>query len=159
LTEFYWRRPKICEMVDCSGFWAGSSLGDALFGAYRLWPAGLTSGAEFASAGCVAVAEGTAGTCSSALIVRRWPSNTVVVQVRSLAIIAAQILAAAAASLTGPATSRSCMPSPLRFSLITMIGRKSASGAFDLDLSSPRQSARKPGIEFAPPTSTPNSVR
>jgi hypothetical protein len=71
----------------------------------------------------------------------------------------AQIFAAAAASLIGPATSRSCMPSPFWFSLITMIGRNPVSGPLDLHFRSPRQRARKPGIEFAPPTSTPNSVR
>src|SRR5690242_2048571 len=90
---------------------------------------------------------------------RRWPSNTAVVQGRSLAIIVAQIFAAAAASLIGPATRRSCMPSPFWFSLITMIGRTAVSGPFDLHFRSPRQRARKPAIEFAPPTSTPNSVR
>ena len=51
------------------------------------------------------------------------------------------------------------MPSPLLFSLITMIGRNAASAAFDFDFRSPRHSARKPPTEFAPPTSTPNSVR
>src|SRR6185437_1878621 len=71
----------------------------------------------------------------------------------------AQILAAAAASVSGPATSRNCMPSPLLPSLITMIGCSAASGAFDRDLSRPRHSARKPPTELAPPTSTPNSVR
>src|SRR5882757_5474447 len=71
----------------------------------------------------------------------------------------AQIFAAAAASLSGPATSRSCMPSPVLLSLITMIGRNVVSGAFDVDLSSPRHSARSPPTEFAPPTSTANSVR
>ena len=44
-------------------------------------------------------------------------------------------------------------------SLITMIGRNVVSAAFDLDFRSPRHSARKPASEFAPPTSTPNSVR
>ncbi len=90
---------------------------------------------------------------------RRWPSNTVVSHGRSFAIMVAQILAAAAASVRGPATNLSCMPSPLLPSLITMIGCSAASGAFDLVLTSPRQSARKPPTEFAPPTSTPNSVR
>src|SRR6185437_4762361 len=71
----------------------------------------------------------------------------------------AQILAAAAASLRGPATSRSCMPSPLLPSLITMIGRNVVNTAFDLDFRSPSHSARNPASEFAPPTSTPNSVR
>lgn len=73
--------------------------------------------------------------------------------------MAAQILAAAAASLSGPATSLSCMPSPVLLSFTTMIGCNSASGAFALDLRSPRHSARKPPSEFALPTSTPNSVR
>ena len=42
---------------------------------------------------------------------------------------------------------------------MTMIGRKVVSAAFDLDFRRPRHSARKPPTEFAPPTSTPNSVR
>src|SRR5215213_1951833 len=71
----------------------------------------------------------------------------------------AQIFAAAAASTSGPATSRSCIPSPLLFSRITMIGRNAPSGAFDLDFKRPRHNARKPPTEFAPPTSTPKSVR
>jgi hypothetical protein len=71
----------------------------------------------------------------------------------------AHIFAAAAASVSGPATSRNCMPRPLLFSLITMIGRNVVRAAFDFDLRSPRHSARKPLTEFAPPTSTPNSVR
>src|SRR5882724_379715 len=90
---------------------------------------------------------------------RRWPSNTVVAQARSFSIMPAQIFAAAAASLIGPATNLSCMPSPLLLSLMTMIGRKVVNEAFDLDLRSPRHSARKPESEFAPPTSIPNSVR
>ena len=61
--------------------------------------------------------------------------------------------------MIGPATNLSCMPSPLLLSLMTMIGRNVANAAFDLDLRSPRHSARKPGSEFAPPTSIPNSVR
>src|SRR5215468_1653640 len=40
-----------------------------------------------------------------------------------------------------------------------MIGCSKASGAFALDFSNPRHNARKPAIELAPPTSTPNSVR
>ena len=71
----------------------------------------------------------------------------------------AQIFAAAAASLSGPATSRSCMPSPLLPSLTTIIGRSVVNAAFDLDFRSPSHRARNPGSEFAPPTSTPNSVR
>ena len=51
------------------------------------------------------------------------------------------------------------MPRPPVPSLITTIGCSAASGAFDFDFNSPRHSARKPGSEFAPPTSTPNSVR
>src|ERR1700732_1999392 len=90
---------------------------------------------------------------------RRWPSNMVVAQDRSFSIMPAQIFAAAAASLIGPTTNLSCMPSPLLLSLMTMIGRNVVSAAFDLDLRSPRHSARKPGSEFAPPTSIPNSVR
>ena len=71
----------------------------------------------------------------------------------------AQIFAAAAASLSGPATSRNCIPSPVLLSFTMMIGRNAASGAFALDLRSPRHNARKPPTELAPPTSTPNSVR
>src|ERR1700690_1134139 len=71
----------------------------------------------------------------------------------------AQTSPAAAASLIGPATSLSCMPSPLLPSLITMIGRSFVKATFERDLRSPRQAARKPGSELAPPTSTPNSVR
>ena len=89
----------------------------------------------------------------------RWPSNTVVSQLRWFSTSMAQIFAAAPASLSGPATSRSCMPSPPVPSLITMIGRNAASGAFDFDFNSPRHSARRPATELAPPTSTPNSVR
>src|SRR3979490_1271430 len=53
------------------------------------------------------------------------------------------------------------MPSPLLFSFTTIIGRSviNINGAFDFNLSRPRHSARKPPIELAPPTSTPNSVR
>ena len=70
----------------------------------------------------------------------------------------AQILAAAAASLSGPAPIRNCIPAPVLLSLIMMIGCNAANGAFDRDLSRPRHSARKPPTEFAPPTSTANSV-
>ena len=70
-------------------------------------------------------------------------------QDRLFSVMAAQIFAAAAASRKGPATSRNCMPSPPEPSLITMIGRSSASGALARDLSSPRHSARKPAIELA----------
>jgi hypothetical protein len=73
--------------------------------------------------------------------------------------MAAQIFAAAAASLSGPATSLSCVPSPLLASFTAMSGRKAASAEFDFDLSRPRHSARKPATEFAVPTSTANSVR
>jgi hypothetical protein len=71
----------------------------------------------------------------------------------------AQIFAAAAASLSGPAANLSCMPCPVLLSFTTMIGRKAASAEFDFDLSRPRHSARKPPTEFAVPTSTANSVR
>ena len=114
-------------------------------------------GTRACAAGGAAWRRAAAG--SSAFMARRWPSNTVVSQGRSFSIRPAQIFAAAAASLSGPATSRSCMPSPLLPSLITMIGRNVVSAAFDLDFRSPRHSARKPGSELAPPTSTPNSVR
>jgi hypothetical protein len=103
------------------------------------------------------LASGAAG--SLVFMERRWPSNTVVAQDRSFSIMPAQIFAAAAASLIGPATNLSCMPSPLLLSLMTMIGRKVVNALFDLDLRSPRHSARKPVSEFAPPTSIPNSVR
>ena len=130
-----------------------------------LAPASVGSSSDGASAaarlaaplrGCAAC---SAAGGSSAFIERRWPSNTAVSQGRSFSVRTAQIFAAAAASLSGPATSRSCMPSPLVPSLITMIGRSAASGAFDRDFSSPRHSARRPSSELAPPTSTPNSVR
>ena len=71
----------------------------------------------------------------------------------------AQILAAAPASLSGPATRCNCMPSPLVASLIMMTGRSACSGAFERDFSSPRHSARRPLTELALPRSTPNSVR
>src|SRR6185437_536338 len=92
---------------------------------------------------------------------RRWPSNTVVSQLRLLlSVSAAQILAASAASCRGPAASLSCMPSPVLLSRNTMIGCNSASAALLLwVLSRPRHSARKPPIELAPPSSTANSVR
>src|ERR1700689_717848 len=146
-------------MVEGSCFGASSSLGGCLT-RYRLWEdifgaesalgsdAGLLSEAIFVSAFA----------CSSALTASRWPSNTVVLQPRSFTAREAQIFAAAAASLIGPATSRTCIPKPLLFSLMTMMGRSVVSAALDLDLRSPCQSARKPGIELAPPTSTPNSV-
>src|SRR5712675_670681 len=73
--------------------------------------------------------------------------------------MAAQIFAAVAATLSGPATSRNCMPSPVLLSFTTMIGRSAANDAVDFDLRSPRHSARRPLNELAPPTSTPNSVR
>src|SRR5262249_46086628 len=53
--------------------------------------------------------------------------------------------------------SRSCMPSPLLRSLMTMIGLSAARSVFDL--TSPRQSARNPPTELALPRSTANSVR
>lgn len=130
---------------------AVSSFGFARLAVYRRGAKALASEPGFASAP-------GAGGASSAFMTRRWPSNTAVVQGRSFAIMAAKVFAAAA-SLIGPATSRSCIPSPFWFSLITMIGRNAVRGPFNLHFKSPRQRARKPGIEFAPPTSTPNSVR
>src|SRR4051794_23927897 len=59
---------------------------------------------------------------SSFLMSRRWPSNTEVSQARWRSLSAAQIFAAAAASLNGPATRRSCSPGPVLRSLTTMIG-------------------------------------
>src|SRR4051812_17733525 len=67
---------------------------------------------------------GAAGGGVSLFIARRWPSNTDVSQTCWPSTKAAQILAAAAASLNGPATRRSCMPGPLLPSFTTMIGRK-----------------------------------
>jgi hypothetical protein len=97
---------------------------------------------------------------SSSFIASCCPSNTVVSQlVRLPSIRTAQIFAAAAASLSGPAANLSCMPCPVLLSFTTMIGRKAASAEFDFDLSRPRHSARKPPTEFAVPTSTANSVR
>ena len=129
--ELYWARVTLLniddsvEVVEVSGFFGGSSC-TARFALPRLRDAaGLTM---------------DAGT-SSAFMERRWPSNTVVSQVRSLSIMTAQIFAAAAASASGPATSRNCMPSPLLLSFTTMIGRNAASGAFDFDLRRPRQVA------------------
>src|SRR5260221_4704264 len=144
--ELYWARvtlPSSDDSVEVSGGFGGSSC-TARFPLLRLRDArGLTT---------------DAGT-SSAFMERRWPSNTVVSQVRSLSVMTAQIFAAAAASASGPATSRNCMPSPLLLSFTTMIGRNVASGAFDFDLRRPRHSARRPPSELALPTSTPNSVR
>jgi hypothetical protein len=137
------------ETVDGSGFEAGSSATGGRLELDRLWGEGLPETVGLISVGVV----------SSGFRARRWPSKMAVVQGRSFAIIDAQIFAAAAASLIGPATRRSCKPNPLLPSLITMIGRSATTGAFDLDLRIPRQSARKPGMEFAPPRSTPNSVR
>jgi hypothetical protein len=62
-------------------------------------------------------------------MVRRWPSKIVVSQLRLFSLSTAQILAAAPASRSGPATSRSCKPKPLALSLMTMIGRSSKTGA------------------------------
>src|ERR1700716_2043000 len=135
--------PSSDDSVEVSGVFGGSSC-TACFALLRLRDAGgLTTDAG----------------ASSAFMERRWPSNTVVSQVRSLSIMTAQIFAAAAASASGPATSRNCMPSPLLLSFTTMIGRNAASGAFDFDLRRPRHSARRPPSELALPTSTPNSVR
>ena len=135
-----------------SVFFAGSSTAAARREEPRLCEDG------FDTAGLAAAGLSTAAG-SSVVIASRWPSYTVVSQERSFSVRPAQIFAAAAASPSGPATSRSCMPSPLLASLITMIGRNVASAALDLDFSSPRHSARKPLTELAPPTSTPNSVR
>src|ERR1700716_1184806 len=135
--------PSSDDSVEVSGVFGGSSC-TACFALLRLRDAGgLTTDAG----------------ASSAFMERRWPSNTVVSQVRSLSIMTAQIFAAAAAWATGRATSRNCMPSPLLLSFTTMIGRNAASGAFDFDLRRPRHSARRPPSELALPTSTPNSVR
>src|SRR5258706_2140703 len=73
--------------------------------------------------------------------------------------MAAKILAAVAAALSGPATTRNCIPSPVLLSFTTMIGRSVANEAVDFDLRSPRHSTRRLLSELAPPTSTPNSVR
>src|SRR6266852_1225035 len=147
--ELYWARVTLLniddsvEVVEVSGFFGGSSC-TARFPLPRLRGAeGLTT---------------DAGT-SSAFMERGWRSHTVVSQVRSLSSRTAQFFAAAAASASGPATSRNCMPSPLLLSFTTMIGRNAASGAFDFDLRRPRHSARRPPSELALPTSTPNSVR
>src|SRR5260370_775772 len=71
----------------------------------------------------------------------------------------AQIFAAAAASSSGPATSRSSMPTLYNPSLMAASGRRGVTAASALDSKTPRHSARKPLSEFALPTSTPNSVR
>ena len=74
-----------------------------------------------------------AGVAAQALLsflrARRCPSNTVVSQERLLSVSVAQIFAAAAASLMGPATRRNCMPRPLSRSFTTMIGRSAASAS------------------------------
>src|SRR6185312_12169522 len=88
----------------------------------------------------------------------RWPSYTVVSQGRWFSTMTAQIRAAAAALLSGPSPSLNCIPGPVLFSLIMIMGCNAANGALDRDLSRPRHSARKPPSEFAPPTSTANSV-
>jgi len=49
--------------------------------------------------------------------------------------------------------------SPVLLSLITMIGRNVVSDAFGCRLEQPAPQRRRPPTEFAPPTSTPNSVR
>src|SRR5438445_1193866 len=89
----------------------------------------------------------------------RWPSKIAVSQGRLFSVRMAQILAAAPAPFNGPATRRSWMPSPPVASLMTMIGRNAASGAFDLDFNTPSHNARRPFTELALPRSTPNSVR
>src|SRR5260221_4271141 len=99
------------------------------------------------------------GAASSDLNESRWPSKTVVSQERSFSVMTAQILDAAPASLSGPATRLHCMPRPLLLSLIMIPGRSACSGAFERDFNSPPHSARSPLSELAVPRSTPNSVR
>ena len=72
---------------------------------------------------------------------RRTPS---VSQARWLSISAAQIFAAAAASLSGPATSRSCRPSPLRAFLHHDDRAQRRQRRIRPDFRSPRHSARRP---------------
>src|SRR5437763_12600853 len=146
-----YRRKNVEKTEGGSGFVAVSSTTTRL-AVLRQWPDPL-AGADLVKSGLEISA------CSSTLIARRRPSNPAVWQRRLFSIMPAQIFAAAAASLSGPATSRSCMPSPLLPSLTTIIGRSVVNAAFDLDFRSPSHSARNPGSEFAPPTSTPNSVR
>jgi len=62
-----------------------------------------------------------AGGGSSDFIARRWPSKIVVSQARLFSVMTAQIFAAAPASFSGPATSRSCMPTRYLPSLTTMM--------------------------------------
>src|SRR5437763_3133611 len=146
-----YRRKNVEKTEGGSGFVAVSSTTTRL-AVLRQWPDPL-AGADLVKSGLEISA------CSSTLIARRRPSNPAVWQRRLFSIMPAQIFAAAAASLSGPATSRSCMPSPLLPSLTTIIGRSVVNAAFDLDFRSPSHRARNPGSEFAPPTSTPNSVR
>src|SRR5436190_11271882 len=146
-----YRRKNVEKTEGGSGFVAVSSTTTRL-AALRQWLDRL-AGAGLVNSGFEVAA------CSSAFIARRRPSKTAVWQGRLFSIMPAQIFAAAAASLSGPATSRSCMPSPLLPSLTTIIGRSVVNAAFDLDFRSPSHRARNPGSEFAPPTSTPNSVR
>ena len=87
----------------------------------------------------------------------RWPSNAVVLQPRSGWASAAQMRAASAASLIGPAIRRSCRPRPFRRSCTASSGRKPSSCAL-CDLVRPRHSARSPLIEFAAPRSMPKSA-
>ena len=96
------------------------------------------------------------GDLSEPRIDRRWPSNTVVSQWRSFSARPAQSFAAAAALIRGPAPRRSCIPRPLLPSLIMMIGRSAATSGWDL--LRPRQSARRPSTEFAPPRSIAKRV-
>src|SRR6202790_3902901 len=137
---------EIVDGADVSGFFGGSSTtaAAACLPPLRRCGAGL-------------IVE--AGTGSSPFRESRCPSKIAVSQLRLFSFRTAQILAAAPASFSGPATSRSCIPSPLVPSLTTMIGRKAASGALDFDFKSPRHSARNPGSELALPRSTPKSVR
>src|ERR1700704_6377273 len=134
MSAVFYRVPNIEDSAGLLGFGGGTSL------LIRFAPPRLRGGC----------AEGAG---SSLLRARRWPSNTEVSQDRALSIKAAQILAAAAASLNGPATSRNCWPTP--FFSTTMTGRSEVIAAA-LDLRTARHSARKSSIEFAPPRSTPN---
>ena len=101
---------------------SGSSTAGA---AAALWRA---SSACTGSAGTGGGAASPSG-ASSAFIERRWPSKIVGLAAPLVLAQDGADLGGCAASFSGPATSRSCMPSPLVPSLITMIGRSAASGA------------------------------
>ncbi|MBN9147404.1 MULTISPECIES: hypothetical protein [unclassified Nitrobacter] len=89
---------------------------------------------------------------------RRWPLNMAVSHVRPFSDRTAQIFAASAASDSGPATSRNCMPrAPLLRSFSAMIGRSEVS-SFASDFRILRHNNRKPLIELALPRSMPKSV-